>query len=216
MQIEILPDADAAARRAAAVMAAAARDAVALRGRFVVAVSGGRSPWLMLRDLADETVPWEHVEIVQVDERVAPAGHPDRNLTHLHESLLTHVPPRPEQIHAMPLEAADLEAAAAQYARMLQQIAGSPPGGGPGPPGAWHRRAHGVSCPRRSRSDRDRRRRGGHWRPPEPAAHDADVSDAESFAEHCVAGDGQRQNGDADPAAHGRSIDPGRTGSAGA
>ena len=81
----------------------------------------------MLRALAGEDVPWEQVHVVQVDERVAPAGDPDRNLTHLRESLLTRVPLRPEQIHAMPVEAPDLEAAAASYARTLQEIAGSPP-----------------------------------------------------------------------------------------
>ena len=46
--------------------------------------------------------------IYQVDERVAPAGDPDRNLTHLRESLLQHAPLRREQIHAMPVESTDL------------------------------------------------------------------------------------------------------------
>src|SRR5207253_189757 len=95
------------------------REAVVARGPFVVAVSGGHTPWLMLRALAGEPVPWEQMHIVQVDERVAPAGHPDRNLTHLRESLLTRVPLRPEQIHAMPVEAPDLEAAAKDYSRTL-------------------------------------------------------------------------------------------------
>ena len=127
MKIEVLVDADAVARKAAALIAAEARDAVVARGRFVLAVSGGHTPWLMLRALAGEKVPWEEVHLVQVDERVAPAGHADRNLTHLRESLLTRVPLRPEQIHAMPVEAPDLEAAAKTYARTLQEIAGSPP-----------------------------------------------------------------------------------------
>src|SRR5207248_3133900 len=58
---------------------------------------------------------------------VAPAGHPDRNLTHVRESLVEHPPLRPEQIHAMPVEAPDQQAAAARYALTLQEIAGSPP-----------------------------------------------------------------------------------------
>jgi 6-phosphogluconolactonase len=81
----------------------------------------------MLRDLAGENVPWEGVHLVQVDERVAPAGHPDRNLTHLRESLLTRVPLPPEQVHAMPVEAPELETGAESYARSLLEIAGSPP-----------------------------------------------------------------------------------------
>jgi len=127
MKIEVLADADAVARQAAAVIAKEARAAVTARGRFIVAVSGGRTPWLMLRALAGETVPWESVHVVQVDERVAPAGHPDRNLTHLRQSLLEHAPLRPEQIHAMPVESPDLDAAAARYAETLREIAGSPP-----------------------------------------------------------------------------------------
>ena len=82
MDLEVLSDADTIARRAAALIAAAARQSVTERGRFLMAVNGGHTPWLMLRTLAGEDVPWESVHVVQVDERVAPAGHPDRNLTH--------------------------------------------------------------------------------------------------------------------------------------
>ena len=89
-------------------------------------MSGGHTPWIMLRHLANEDVPWAGMQIFQVDERVAPEGDPDRNLTHLRESLLQSAPLRPEQIHAMPVESADLEAAATQYA--LEASAKSPRG----------------------------------------------------------------------------------------
>jgi 6-phosphogluconolactonase len=127
MRIEALADADAVARAGAAFTASEARTAVAERGRFIVAMSGGRTPWAMLRALADEQVPWAGVHVVQVDERVAPDGDPDRNLTHLREVLLAHCPLPPEQVHAMPVESADLEGASAQYAQTLRQICGSPP-----------------------------------------------------------------------------------------
>ncbi len=127
MKIDVLDDAGAVAREAAALVAADARLAVASRGRFVVAVSGGRTPWTMLRALADMEVPWEGVHVLQVDERVAPAGDPDRNLTHLRESLLAHAPLGPDQIHAMPVDSPDLEAAAATYAATLHELAGTPP-----------------------------------------------------------------------------------------
>jgi 6-phosphogluconolactonase len=127
MKIEILTDAAMVASKAAAIIAAEARDAVVARGRFVLAVSGGHTPWIMLRALAGEKVPWEQLHIVQVDERIAPAGHADRNLTHLRESLLTRVPLLPEQVHAMPVEATDLEAAAKAYSKTLSEIADSPP-----------------------------------------------------------------------------------------
>lgn len=127
MHIEVLPDAEAAASRAAAFIAAQARAAVQARGVFHLAVSGGRTPWLMLRRLADEDAPWEKVHLFQVDERAAPAGSADRNLTHIQESLLAHVSLAPSQVHAMPVEVADLDAAARDYAARLTTLAGSPP-----------------------------------------------------------------------------------------
>jgi 6-phosphogluconolactonase len=117
-EIEILDDADAVARRAAGYVAELSRAAVADHGRFTFAVSGGRTPWVMFADLRDEDEPWNRTAIFQVDERVAPAGDPDRNLTHLHASL----PAESEaEVHPMPVEEDDLEAAADEYARTLPE-----------------------------------------------------------------------------------------------
>ena len=127
MELRILADADAVAREGAAFIAKAARAAVADRGRFIMAVSGGSTPWRMLRVLATEEVPWKDVHVVQVDERVAPPGDADRNLTHLRRSLLEHAPLPAEQLHAMPVEEEDLAAAAKRYAVTLQELAGAPP-----------------------------------------------------------------------------------------
>src|SRR5947208_14926648 len=127
MRIQVQSDADAAATAGAKFIAAQARKTVAARGRFVMAVSGGHVPWQMFRILASEPVPWKDVHVTQVDERVAPAGDQDRNLTHLRGSLLSRVPMPSAQAHAMPVEENDLEAAADSYASLLRQIAGSPP-----------------------------------------------------------------------------------------
>jgi 6-phosphogluconolactonase len=127
MKIEVFSDADSVARKAAALIASEARSAVARRGSFIMAVSGGHTPWIMLRALAGEKVPWNSVHVVQVDERIAAAGDPDRNLTHLRESLLEHAPLTPEQLHAMPVELPDLKAACTQYGQTLRAVAGSPP-----------------------------------------------------------------------------------------
>jgi 6-phosphogluconolactonase len=93
-------------------------------------VSGGRTPWRMLRALAIEDVPWKDVHVFQVDERVAPAGDPDRNLTHLREALLGRVPLPPDNLHAMPVEHAvekpGLGAAAESYAEALRAVTGTP------------------------------------------------------------------------------------------
>jgi 6-phosphogluconolactonase len=127
MNIQVFPDGAAVALEAARLIAVEARAAVAARGRFTIAVSGGHTPWQMLRALAGQAVPWAEMHVFQVDERVAPAGDPDRNLTHLKESLLEHAPLKPDHIHAMPVEDGDLEAAAANYARTLRQFAGDAP-----------------------------------------------------------------------------------------
>jgi 6-phosphogluconolactonase len=67
------------------------------------------------------------VHLFQVDERLATAGDPERNLTHIRESLLAHAPLKPEQVHALPVEDDDYAAAAARYAQTLRKMAGSPP-----------------------------------------------------------------------------------------
>jgi 6-phosphogluconolactonase len=114
--LEVVPDAEAVARRAADVVAAAAREAVAARRRFTFALSGGRSPWRMFRDLANEDVSWEEVGIWQVDERVAPDGDRDRNLTGVEPVIPSRADLRP-----MPVNEPDLEAAADRYAASLPE-----------------------------------------------------------------------------------------------
>lgn len=127
MKIEVLVDSESVAEKAASIIADEAWEAVVDRGIFTMAVSGGHTPWVMLRKLAAMKMPWDKVHVIQVDERLAPAGDADRNLTHLRESLLNQAPLPPDQIYAMPVESRDLEAAVAQYAQTLRQIAGTPP-----------------------------------------------------------------------------------------
>jgi 6-phosphogluconolactonase/glucosamine-6-phosphate isomerase/deaminase len=103
MRIQVLEDSGAAAEEAAKVSAAEALVAVSFRGLFIMALSGGRTPWQMLCALTKEPVPWKNVHVVRVDERVAPDGDPDRNLTHLREILLGRAILPHEQIHAMPV-----------------------------------------------------------------------------------------------------------------
>lgn len=127
MKTRVFANADQLAQTAAALIAAEAREAVRTRGRFIMAVSGGHTPWQMLRIFASQEVPWDCLQIVQVDERIAPLGHPDRNLTHLTKSLLEHSPLSSDQVHAMPVDSQDPEAAAAEFAQKLSTIAGTPP-----------------------------------------------------------------------------------------
>ncbi len=126
-ELRIHADADAVAAEAAVLIAREAREAIAARGRFLLAVSGGRTPWVMLRALARETLPWDRIHVFQVDERVAPDGHADRNLTHLRASLLPQAPLPGGNIHPMPVTDPDLNAAASRYAVELEREAGQPP-----------------------------------------------------------------------------------------
>ena len=127
METHVLPDAEAVAREAAQLIVIEARAVVQGKGRFVMAVSGGRTPWIMLGHLSSMDMPWSAVHLLQVDERVAPDGDPDRNWTHLKESLLDHVPLRPEQVHAMPVNASDQTQGASDYADVLTALCGTPP-----------------------------------------------------------------------------------------
>lgn len=115
LQVEVLADVDAVADRGAEIVSAAAVTAVAERGLFTFAVSGGRTPWAMFAGL-DGRLPWEQVTIFQVDERVAPEDDPDRNLAQLRRSL---PPGAPADVRPLPVWADDLDAAASQYADAL-------------------------------------------------------------------------------------------------
>lgn len=115
--LEVLPDLDGASRRAAHLIAAAGQQAVAERGEFTLALSGGKSPWRMVALLGDvEEMPWERTRIYQVDERVAPPGDEERNLTQLVRMLaLSHQ----SGLKPMPVTSRDLDAAAADYEAQL-------------------------------------------------------------------------------------------------
>jgi 6-phosphogluconolactonase len=126
MEIRIDDDGAAVARAGAAFVLEAAERAIAERGCFLLAVSGGKTPWVMMAELARAPVDWSKWHLFQVDERIAPAGDPDRNLTHLQESLLAHVDLPPANLHAMPVEERDSTAAALRYAEQLELLAGRP------------------------------------------------------------------------------------------
>jgi 6-phosphogluconolactonase len=119
LQTEVLPDADAASRRGAELIVAVAREAVAARGAFSLALSGGRTPWRMVALLGDMAeMPWDRTQIFQVDERLAPPGDEERNLTHLVQMLaLEHQ----AALRPMPVTSHDLDAAAREYEAQLPE-----------------------------------------------------------------------------------------------
>jgi 6-phosphogluconolactonase len=129
LALEILPDAASAGRAAAARIAREVAVGVRERGRFLLALSGGRTPGPMLRALAREALPWGQVHLFQVDERAAPEGDPERNWTQICVDLLDALDPAGPgpRLHPMPAAEPDLAAAAERYAGELEAVAGRPP-----------------------------------------------------------------------------------------
>jgi 6-phosphogluconolactonase len=117
-RLEVLDDADAVHRRGAELIAEAVRESIGERGSAALAVSGGTDPWPMFSQLEDLIEDWTKVAIYQVDERVAPPGSDERNLTHLIESLSIGAQ---GSIRPMPVNDDDLDAAADRYAESLPE-----------------------------------------------------------------------------------------------
>lgn len=122
MNIQRFESAEEVAEEAALHIAQAARKAIFEHGRFSMAISGGRTPWQMLKRLTKEKLSWEKIFIFQVDERVAPDGHPDRNLTQLFTTLegsglMTRI-----NVFHMHVTADNLDEACDDYAKIISEI----------------------------------------------------------------------------------------------
>lgn len=126
----VLPTPTDVAAAAADSFVTAAWNAIRKRGRFLVALSGGRTPhsaFHLLRAAPRVTqVAWERVEILWSDERAVPPDDPASNYGAARESLLAHLPGlRAEAVHPMPGAAADLDRAARDYEDELRRVAGA-------------------------------------------------------------------------------------------
>lgn len=125
LALEVHADGEAFAVAAASVLAAELASAVRARGRATLAVSGGRSPLRAFELLASKPLPWHAIDVLQVDERCAPAGHEDRNS--VQNARAFGVLAR-ERCHWFPLdETLDARAAACAYSATLTALAGTPP-----------------------------------------------------------------------------------------
>lgn len=120
-ELEVLPDPEALARRAAERVLAAA---LATQGRFAIALSGGSTPRRLYQLLAAMPMPWQRSHWFWGDERFVPPTDAASNQRMVHEALLRHVPVPPDQIHPIPTTGVTPEEAAAQYERTLQQFHG--------------------------------------------------------------------------------------------
>jgi 6-phosphogluconolactonase len=128
-------DAEAVSRAAANEFVRCAREAVAARGRFTVALSGGSTPKRMYQLLAEpsfrDQVDWGKVEIFWGDERSVPPDHNDSNYHMAAEAMLRCLPVPAAQVHRMEAERTDRDAAARQYEAALARVFEAAPGGEP-------------------------------------------------------------------------------------
>jgi 6-phosphogluconolactonase len=126
LAIEVLPDADAVAARGAELLASYLEEDAG-RGGATLALSGGRTPKSVLERLAALDLPWDRISVFQVDERIAPPNHADRNRTHAEAALVAPIEAHPTSFRWMPVEEPNLDAAARRYADTIRAVAGSPP-----------------------------------------------------------------------------------------
>lgn len=116
--VVILPDAGAVARAGADRFVALARAAIAARGRFTVALSGGATPRALFAQLIDRPIDWAQVQVFWGDERCVPPDHADSNYRMAREVLLAHVPLPDQNAHRLRGELEPAQAASAYEAEL--------------------------------------------------------------------------------------------------
>jgi 6-phosphogluconolactonase len=131
VDLRIAPDAEAAARWAAAEVVARAAAAVAGRGSFSWALSGGGTPRRLYELLATEPrfsdrMPWSQTLVFWGDERLVPPDHPESNHRLAWETMLSRVPVLPERVHRWPTKLPPEEAARAYEATLRHALGASP------------------------------------------------------------------------------------------
>jgi len=130
-RVRVAPDAPALTRAAAEEVVRRAESAVAERGRFAIALSGGATPQPLHALLADPNepfrgrIPWKRTHVFFGDERHVPPDQPESNYGMARATLLAKVPIPEENVHRMRGEI-DAPSAAAQYEVELRRVLGGP------------------------------------------------------------------------------------------
>lgn len=120
--VEVLPDKTALVQRSLALVLAKLQEAIAARGQFTLALSGGSTPKPLYEALATQALPWDKIHIFWGDERYVPPDHPDSNEGMARKAWLDRVPIPAENIHPMPTDASDPAEAAQRYEQDLQRV----------------------------------------------------------------------------------------------
>ncbi len=122
MEIRTYQSATEVAKEAALYITDRIRENISRKGFFTMAISGGRTPWEMIKELSKEDLPWEKVFLFQVDERIAPDAHPDRNLTQLFKALEGSKLVVRLNIFPMRVNAEDLDVACEEYESIIKRM----------------------------------------------------------------------------------------------
>lgn len=127
MKLAIAKNRDAVAAAAASELSRICLEAIDARGSCTIALSGGGTPVAMVHVFATHPLPWDRVNVFQVDERIVPAGDAARNVRMLREHLLAAAPIPPGNLHAIPVDGYGPEEAADAYVDVLREECGVPP-----------------------------------------------------------------------------------------
>lgn len=121
-KIEVLPDQAALIQRSLELIVAKIQSAIAERGMFTIALSGGSTPKPLYEAIAKQQLPWDKLHIFWGDERYVPPDHPDSNQLMARRAWLDQVDIPAQNIHPVPTNEADPAVAASKYEAELQQF----------------------------------------------------------------------------------------------
>jgi 6-phosphogluconolactonase len=123
-EIKIFPNLEELSLAAARRFEELANLRLAQKKTFSAAFSGGSTPKRLYQLLASpgRCIPWERIELFQVDERCVPPDHPESNYKMIREALLGHVPIPASNFHRMTAENPDRDEAARKYSQEIAEI----------------------------------------------------------------------------------------------
>lgn len=127
-KVEVLLDKSALVQRTLEVILEKLETALADRGTFSIALSGGSTPKPLYEAIATKELPWDKIHVFWGDERYVPHDHPDSNARMARNAWLDRVPFPPANIHPIPTDAEDPAVAAQHYEQELQQVFQVAPG----------------------------------------------------------------------------------------
>jgi 6-phosphogluconolactonase len=128
MSIVVFSDTEKLTYAAADYIVKIAQESVASHGRFTFALSGGTTPRKLYGLLATEPyrsqIDWQKVEIFWSDERCVPPDDAESNYHLAEEVMFSKLTLSPNQIHRMPADEADRDAASEKYSQEMQRVFG--------------------------------------------------------------------------------------------